>query len=258
MKKRLTVGDLAKAAGVSVRTLRHYDEIGLLSPAFVGDNGYRYYGRDEFLRLQQIMLHREMRIPLKEIGSLLERQGADYAALLACHRDRLAAEAKRYRQLVKTIDRTIADLESESEMKTKDLYKGFSREKQEEYEGWLIETYGGDMRQRIDDSKKAYEAASPEKRAGLMRELETIETELAAAMKRGTPADSSALDPLLARHLEWVGAMWARPCPRDAYAGLADLYLSHPDFRARYEAIAEGFSEWLPAAMKAHATRDGS
>lgn len=139
MKQKLTIGDLATAAGVSIRTLRHYDEIGLLSPAFVGDNGYRYYGRDEFLRLQQIMLHREMQIPLKEIADLLERQGADYAALLAGHRERLAAEAKRYRQLLKTIDRTIAELESERDMKTNDLYKGFSNEKQEEYESWLVE-----------------------------------------------------------------------------------------------------------------------
>lgn len=255
MKQKLTVGDLAKAAGVSVRTLRHYDEIGLLSPAFVGDNGYRYYGRDEFLRLQQIMLHREMRIPLKEIGSLLERQGADYAALLAGHRERLAAEAKRYRQLVKTIDRTIADLESERDMKTKDLYKGFSKEKQEEYEGWLVETYGGDMRQRIEDSKKAYADASEEQRARLMRDLEEIETGLAAEMKKGTAADASAIEPLLERHRKWIGAMWNRPCPPDAYIGLADLYLSHPDFRARYETIAAGFTDWLTAAMKAHAAR---
>lgn len=255
MKQRLTVGDLAKAAGVSVRTLRHYDEIGLLSPAFVGGNGYRYYGRDEFLRLQQIMLHREMRIPLKEIASLLDRQGADYAALLAAHRERLAAEAKRYRQLVKTIDRTIAELESERDMKTKDLYKGFSKEKQDEYEDWLVEKYGPDMRARIDAGKKAYADANEAQRAGMMRDLEEIETGLAAAMKDGTAADSSALDPLLQRHSSWVGAMWNRPCPPDAYAGLADLYLSHPDFRTRFETIADGLTDWLTAAMKAYAAR---
>lgn len=257
MKKRLTVGDLAKAAGVSVRTLRHYDEIGLLSPAFVGDNGYRYYGRDEFLRLQQIMLLREMRIPLKEIASLLDRQGANYAALLAAHRERLAVEAKRYRQLVKTIDRTIAELESERDMKTKDLYKGFSKEKQGEYEDWLVEKYGGDMRARIDRSKKAYETASEEQRAAMVRDLEEIESGLAAEMKKGTKAESASLDPLLQRHSAWVGSMWNRPCPPDAYAGLADLYLSHPDFRTRFETIADGFTDWLAAAMKAYAARQG-
>ncbi|MEE2692363.1 MAG: MerR family transcriptional regulator [Pseudomonadota bacterium] len=257
MKQKLTIGDLATAAGVSVRTLRHYDEIGLLSPAFVGDNGYRYYGRDEFLRLQQIMLHREMQIPLKEIADLLERQGSDYAALLAGHRERLAAEAKRYRQLLKTIDRTIAELESERDMKTNDLYKGFSNEKQEEYESWLVENYGVDMRARIDASKKAYADANDQQRAELMRDLEEIETALAAAMKEGTASDTSALDPLLESHRAWVGAMWSRPCPPDAYSGLADLYLSHPDFRTRFETIAEGFTNWLTAAMKAHAARQG-
>ena len=105
-----TVKQLAKLSGVSVRTLHHYDEIGLLKPAFLGENRYRYYGREELLRLQDILFHRELGVPLQEIGKLLTLQGEDRVAVLREHRDWLAARVERSRQLLATINRTIAEL----------------------------------------------------------------------------------------------------------------------------------------------------
>src|SRR5438105_14624569 len=96
----LTVSEVAKLSGVSVRTLHHYDEIGLLKPDSVGANGYRYYGRDELLRLQQILFHRELGFPLEEIAKVLDAPGFDRAAALRAHRDKLQAERRRYGQLV--------------------------------------------------------------------------------------------------------------------------------------------------------------
>src|SRR5690606_16461512 len=119
--KMLTVKQVAKISGVSVRALHHYDEIGLLKPASIGRNGYRYYGREELLRLQQILLHRELDIPLAEIRAILDDPKFDQRKALQQQRDRLAAEAKRYAQLVRTIDRTIADLDGESAMRNADL-----------------------------------------------------------------------------------------------------------------------------------------
>jgi hypothetical protein len=74
-------------------------------------------------------------------------------------------------------------------------------------------------------------------------------------MKNGIPADSPVLDPILAKSREWVSIMWGRPCPPEAFAGLADLHLSHPDFVSRYEALAEGFSDYHADGMKAYAKR---
>src|SRR5690606_26018314 len=108
--KLLTVNEVAKLSGVSIRALHHYDEIGLLKPASIGRNRYRYYGRDELLRLQQILLHRELDIPLSKIGAILDDPGFDQLGALRRQRERLAAEAKRYARLVRTIDRTIATL----------------------------------------------------------------------------------------------------------------------------------------------------
>src|SRR5690606_15484613 len=134
-----TVKHLARLSGVSVRTLHHYDEIGLLRPAFVGENRYRYYGREELLRLQDILFHRELGVPLQAIGKLLERDGRDRVAILREHRTMLAERIEISRQLLTTIDRTIAELNGEGAMEDKDLYHGFAPAKQAEYEDWLVE-----------------------------------------------------------------------------------------------------------------------
>lgn len=242
-----TVKQLARLSGVSVRTLHHYDEIGLLKPAFTGENRYRYYGREELLRLQDILFHRELGVPLAEIARLLGTEGRDRLAILAEHRQMLAERVKRSRQLLRTIDRTIADLQGEGTMDDKDIYKGFAPAKQAEYEDWLVERYGENMRGRIAESKEALVSLGADGMAA----------RLARAKLRGRlwPRHFGTR-PLLARHHAWIAAMWNNACPPQAYAGLADLYLDHPDFRAKFDGEGgEGFTAWLTAAMKSYASR---
>jgi DNA-binding transcriptional MerR regulator len=253
--KELTVKQLAAISGVTVRTLHHYDEIGLLAPAHVGANGYRYYGRRELLRLQRILFHRELGVPLSEIAELLVLEGEDQIGVLARHRERLEAERERYRILIETIDRTVANIKGETDMANADLYRGFSAEKQADYETWLIDTYGERMKGEIARSKKAMAKMSEAEQTAMMETLRDIETALAEGMKRGVDPSSAAVEQLLERHRAWVAAAWDKPCPPEAYSGLADLYLSHPDFIARYETIAPGFANWLTGAMKDYAIR---
>lgn len=253
--KDLTVKQLAAISGVTVRTLHHYDEIGLLKPAFVGENGYRYYGRQELMRLQRILFHRELGVPLNEISDLLDMEGDDQIGALLRHRERLVAEQTRFSQLIETIDRTVAELKGEDRMTNADLYKGFSPEKQAEYEAWLIERYGERIRENVERSRKAVEKMTETERDAQMQELKSLEQGLAEGLRRGVAPESSALNPLLERHRAWVGQMWGRPCTREAYGGLADVYLSHPDFVKRYETIEKGFTGYLTAAMKAHAAK---
>jgi DNA-binding transcriptional MerR regulator len=250
-----TVKQVARLSGVSVRALHHYDEIGLLKPAQVGANRYRYYGEEELLRLQQILIHRELDIPLAEIAAILDAPGFDRLATLRAQRDKLEREAKRYADLVATIDRTIARLKGDRAMQDADLYKGISPEKQAEYEKWLIDRYGGDMPERIETSRKSWSQLTEAEQQVLQDELRDLEQGLAEGLRRNVPPQSTSLDPLLARHRAWVAHMWDKPCPPEAYAGLADLYLSHPDFITRYETIEPGFAEYLAAAMKAYARR---
>jgi DNA-binding transcriptional MerR regulator len=253
--KTYTVKQLARLSGVSVRTLHHYDEIGLLKPAFVGENRYRYYGRDQLLRLQDILFHRELGMPLQEIERALEEGGRDRITVLEEQRDLLLDRVQRSRQLIKTIDRTIAELKGDDNITDSDFYKGFSPEKQAEYEGWLVDRYGPAMRDRIDKSKAKLKAVGPEGRQDRLADLAFIESELAETMRAGTAADNPAVEPTLLRHREWVGSMWDQPCGPASYAELAELYATHPDFRLRYEAIAPGFTDWLVAAMTAHSER---
>ena len=252
--QRYTVNQVAQMSGVSVRTLHHYHEIGLLIPATLGENRYRYYAEADLLRLQQILFYRELGMPLKQIAAILDEPSFDRVAALREHRARLEGEANRYRELIGTIDWTLAQLQRESIMRHEHLYKGFSPEKQGEYEGWLVERYGGDMRERIEQSKAAVAGVSNEQWNARMSELAAIESELAACCRTAVPPESATLAPLISRHQAWVGSMWGKPCTAQAYGGLADLYLEHPDFRARYETLQAGFAEYLAAAMKAHAS----
>jgi MerR family transcriptional regulator, thiopeptide resistance regulator len=253
--KELTVKQLAAISGVTVRALHHYDDIGLLKPAFVGGNGYRYYERTQLLRLQRILFHRELGVPLSAIAELLELEGESQIGVLRQHREQLEAERERYRVLIETIDRTIEDLRGERMMANEDLYKGFSPEKQAGYEAWLVERYGEPMREGLEHSKKSYARMAPAEQEALGRELQEVEQALAGALRKGIDPQAQAVASLIRRHRAWVASMWGRPCSAEAYSGLADLYLGHPDFVARYEGIAKGFAAYLASAMKLNANR---
>jgi hypothetical protein len=140
-------------------------------------------------------------------------------------------------------------------MDDKDLYKGFAPEKQAEYEDWLVDNYGPEMRERIEASKAKLAEVGPEGIKAAMAEGQAAEDALVERFRAAIDPASPELDPALDSHRAWVGRMWDRECPRTAYGGLADMYLAHPDFRARYEARGEGFTDWLVAAMKAYAAR---
>ncbi|ABD56592.1 MerR family transcriptional regulator [Jannaschia sp. CCS1] len=251
-----TVKELGQLAGVSVRTLHHYDAIGLLKPAYVGANGYRYYGRDELLRLQEILVLRELDISLSDIATVLAAGRSDRASRLVAHRDRLVADAERRNRLIATLDRTIQHLKEDTPMMTEDLYDGISPERQESYEAWLIDRYGSDMAERIKDARGEIAPTSTgmlNSGTDAMAELARIESALVAVFQDGADPSADAVGSLIADHRDWVAARWKRPCDADAYAGLADLYQSHPDFVARYETLASGFSAFLNDAMNAHA-----
>lgn len=253
--KTYTVNQLAQLAGISVRALHHYDQVGLLKPAFTGENRYRYYGDQELLRLQQILIHRELDIPLAEIGAILDAPGFNKLATLLKQRERLKEQAKRYARMVKTIDRTIARLKGDRAMQDADLYSGIvSPARQAEYEQWLIKQYGTDVEAQIERSHKTMSEMSKDEITASMQELEHLEQGLAEELRQGIPPQSTSLDPLLERHCAWVGRSWGKDCTPEAYAGLANIY-EHPDFQARYETIETGFADYLQTAMRCWANR---
>lgn len=248
-----TVSEVARFSGVSVRALHHYDEIGLLKPGHVGENGYRYYGRDELLRLQQILFHRELGFPLDQIRQVLDEPGFDRIAALKGHRERLMAEARRYRALVKTLDATLAQFEGETDVNETAMFRGFDPKKQAEHEAWLVERYGDQMQARIDEAKDGMKAWKQSDFDRAQAEVEVIEAEMAQAMAQGLPADGEAVRAIARRLHGWVGRSWNRTPTRDAFCGLAELYESNPGFRERYEGRAKGLTDYLAQAIRSFA-----
>ena len=249
--KQYTVKQMATVSGVSVRALHHYDEIGLLKPASLGANGYRYYGRDELLRLQQILFHRELGMSLERIKALLDDPKFDRLAALTAHRGKLSAEAARFGQLIVTIDRTIAQLNGDKDMADKDLYQGFSPQKQAEWEREIAARYGARGAEKIAESKANFGKMSAADMAAGNAEMAAINTEFAAAMAAREPADGGPAQALAARQYAWVCRAW-KP-NRSAFIGLGRLYAEHPSFRATYDAVRPGLAEYMSEAMTAFA-----
>ena len=248
-----TVKQMARLSGVSVRALHHYDAIGLLKPRAVGANGYRYYDRQDLLRLQQILFHRALETPLKDIQAALDDPRFDLAAALRAQRIRLAAEAERYAQLVTVVDRTLANLEGDETMDDKMLFEGFDTKKQAEHEVWLVERYGDEAAERIADARAGMKTWGKKDWSHFQEEAKAIEHDLAKALKQGLPVDSDPVTAIMRRHWAWVGRSWNREPTPDAFKGLGHLYLENPEFTARYEAIAPGLTEYLAEAMRVFA-----
>ena len=251
-----TVKDVARLSGVSVRALHHYDGIGLLKPACVGANGYRYYGREELLRLQQILFHRELGFSLEEIARVLDAKGFDRVAALKAHRAKLEAESRRYRQLVRTIDQTLAALEGDAKMDDKAMYRGFDPEQQAGYEKELVERHGPQMQAHIDHAKQGMAGWKQADYDAMQAEAEAIEAGMAKALVDGLPADSAAVTALMRRQHAWIGKSWNRPAPAAAFKGLGELYLGDPRFRERYDGRQAGLAEYMAAAMASFADRE--
>src|ERR1043165_9027093 len=137
-----TVKQVARMSGVSVRTLHFYDEVGLLKPARVGANGYRFYNEPQLLTLQQILFYRELGFELKQIKRILGRPDFDRIAALESHRKILRKNLTRTKKLIQTIDQTTEHLKGKKKMKTQEMFAGFNAEQQARHEKYLIDRFG--------------------------------------------------------------------------------------------------------------------
>ena len=244
------VKELAELAGVSVRALHHYDAIGLLSPARRSPSGYRLYGPDDLLRLQQILFYRELEMPLDGIARELGRPDFDPAAALVAHRARLEEKLGRLRRLVATIDATLARLGGEEdELKPEELYEGFPKETAERWEREAAENWGDTDAYR--ESRKRVGRMSKERWAEVKAEGGAVDEALADAMRRGVAPESDEALALVERKVAHLRNFYEPS--REMVKGLGEMYVQHPEFRALYEKQAPGLAEYLRDAMAAWA-----
>ncbi|SEN32212.1 DNA-binding transcriptional regulator, MerR family [Duganella sp. CF517] len=247
---RKTVKQVAEASGISVRALHHYDEIGLLKPE-IGPNGYRYYGRQELLRLQRILFYRELGVALAEIRRMLDDPAFNTRAALVDLRRRVEAEIERRRDLARTIDRTLALIDAGEPLDARRLFDGVSPEKQAAWEAELTQRYGAPAAAAIRQSRGAQAALSPAAMIDFRAEIDAIHARFVALIERGFAPGSDQAQAETARHYRWVSRSW-RP-DADAYAALGALYIEHNEFRAMYDALHPGLAPFLAEAMAIYA-----
>ena len=240
-----TVKKFAELAGVSVRTLHYYDEMGLLKPESVGANGYRYYGDASALKLQQILFYRELDFSLEQIKAILGSPDFDLPNALHSHREALQGRVKRLERLIQTVDTTLQQLKGRKTMNAKGLFEGFSAEEQEKYAQEAELMYDPET---VKASNRRWKTYTPDEQKRILAEGSTIFTDLAKAMPMG--ASSPQVQAVIIRWHRHLQYFWS---PNDEQLlGLADLYNDDPRFKSTYESVAPGLAGVIRAAVKVY------
>lgn len=242
---KYTVKKLAHAAGVSVRTLHHYDAIGLLSPAGIENNGYRYYGEEELLRLQQIMFFRELEFPLSKIKQILGAPDFNNLEALESHRAVLLKQKTRLSALIKTIDITIINTKKGVTMNANDMYDGFTKAQMEAYQKEAEERWGNTdaYKQSVARTK----TWSKTKRKAVLEEGQNIEVKLARLIDR--EVSDPQVQELVATHRANIAHFY--DVTDEIYRGLAEMYVADPRFAKHYNDVKAGLADFLSQAMLA-------
>lgn len=220
-----SVKQIARLAGVSVRALHLYDKMGLLKPAIRTRVGYRQYGPDELLRLQQILFYRELDFPLKEIADILNDPHFDIAKALAGHQTALLARRDRLNTLLKTINKTMNNLKNKTMNNLEELYEGLPREQAVAWRKEAVDKWGEDTVLRSENALLEMDKLDLSQLKADQKDI----TEKLKALANKAP-ESDEVQEQIARHYANIRSFWGVSDPTDlkakTYKGLAELYIA--------------------------------
>lgn len=242
-----TVKAVAELAGISVRTLHHYDEIGLLKPAQVSASGYRLYTEGDLERLQQVLFFKELGFGLHEIKEIIDRPGFDRKRALLEHRQLLLERQERIGRLLRSVDRTLESMERGIRMAEKDMFNGFDQSKYEE-EARQRWGHSEEYRQSAERTKK-YTKADWTK---IQQESGAIYQGLASVMDRD-PADPEVQEWTRQWH-EHINTYFYQ-CSLEVFRGLGDMYVADERFTQNIDKFAPGLAAFMKAAMHVYCDR---
>lgn len=248
-----TVKELAQITGLTPRTLRYYDAIGLLRPARAAENDYRLYGPREVDRLEQILLYRAMGVPLEEIRHILDVPGPDRASVLREHLGRLLERRRELEELIHTVRRSLEDMEGGSHMSDKERFERMKRQVVRENE----ETYGREVRAKYgDEAAESYAARVTGMTEEAWGEMKAEEEGYQAALRRGVasgdPAGADAQE-AVRLHGQWLRHFWnPEAVTPQSHIALVEMYGQDPRFTDYYEAIAPGCVDFFAKAARAY------
>lgn len=243
-----SIRELSEMAGISARTLRYYDKIGLLKPADTRKSGYRYYGEYEVELLQQILFYKERGMKLDEISRIVHGDNFDIMSALSGHLEELKKEQERIAAMIAAVKKTIASMKGEIKMGDVERFEAFKKEMIDKNE----ETYGAEIRQthgdtEVDESNKKMLNMSEEE-YGRFIELGTeIIDELEHAVTEGISPESETGRKVVSLHKEWLSMTWPKYNVR-AHQNLTEMYLADERFKQHYDRQVPGCAEFLKEA----------
>lgn len=243
-----SIQKLSQMAGISSRTLRYYDEIGILKPARINSSGYRVYGKAELDRLQQILFYRELGLHLEGIREIVTAPGFNAYQALLDHHERLLDQKKRLDLLISNVEKTIAASEGRIAMKDSEKFEGFKQKMIDDNE----KKYGEEARakygdEEVDLANQKLKGMSQEQYAEFETLSSSLNDTLKAAMASGDPGGElgqKAAD----LHRQWLSYSWGS-YSKEAHAGLAQMYVCDERFSEYYDKIQAGAAIFLRDAI---------
>lgn len=243
-----TVQGLAKLAGVSTRTLRYYDEVGILKPARINSSGYRIYGRAEVDRLQQILFFRELGVSLEDIKGMVTLPNFDGNRALKEHHEKLLIKRKQLDILIKNVEKTMAATEGRIIMNDYEKFEGFKKslvnENEQKYGKETREKYGPEA---VEKSNERFRNMSKGDYDAMTILGEQVQDALAEAFKEGDPAGPLA-QKAADLHRQWLTCCWGE-YNKEAHANLAQMYVEDERFAAYYDKDKPGAAVFLRDAI---------
>ncbi|MEI4801793.1 MerR family transcriptional regulator [Bacillus sp. NPDC077411] len=240
----MKVKEVADLVGISVRTLHHYDEIGLLTPEETTESGYRLYSDDNLETLQQILFFKELGFPLKKIKEIIDNPSFDRQEALVLHRKMLLEKRSRLDKVISTIDKTIQHSKGEIQMTNKEKFEGFDFS-QNPYEQEARERWGNEA---VDKANKAASSMTKEKQ----EEYNAIYRKL-AILRNDSPESEQAQEAIQ----EWYNYLQNfGHYSLDAFKGLGQMYVDDERFTKNIDQFGEGLAKFMQVAMAVYADRN--
>ena len=247
-----TVGEVAHLAKVTVRTLHHYDRIGLLVPSQRAENGYRLYGYDDLERLRQILLLRELGFGLDGIGQMLDAGAYDQRRALVAQRDLLRERQRRTERIIAGVEGALEAMEAKRPMAKARMFEGLQDFDHEQYEDEARERWG--RTNAYKESMRRTRRYSKDDWTRIKAEAEDVMARLSALLEEGAQAASRAARELAEKHRCHIDR-WFYPCSHAMHAGLADMYTADPRFMEHFEKRGEGLAAFFREAILANSAR---
>ncbi|MGE5370436.1 MAG: MerR family transcriptional regulator [Solirubrobacterales bacterium] len=244
------IKEVADLAGISVRTLHYYDQIGLLTPSAASPAGYRIYSDADLERLQQVLFYRELGFPLQEIKRIVGHPGFDREKALEGQRELLLQKRARFDAMIETVDQTLRTMRGDGTMSKREMFKGMAREAWDRHRSEYAEEaralYGSET---VDRSDRRFEALTDDERAQAMENWEAIYKALARHIG-GDPTDPEVQELVAAKRAHI--SRYFYDCTLEIFRGLGELYVSDSRFTKNIDRYGEGLAAFLQQAIGAY------